>query len=429
MTKFTSFNLKPELLEGIEGMRFDTATPIQEKAIPEILAGNDLIACAQTGTGKTAAFTIPVVDRLMGKGDAKTRCLVIVPTRELAIQIDQTLDGLSYFTGITSQAIYGGSQSGDFDTQKKAIQEGADILIATPGRLKSYLHLNILNLDTIEILVLDEADRMMDMGFIEDIRAIVGRCPKERQTLMFSATMAAKIRKLAHSILKRPKQINLAVDKPAENINQQAYLVHDRHKEALLLYILNHANVKNMIVFTARKDSADQLYQSIKKNNQSVQVIHSGRDQEERKETMRKFKAGQYKIVVATDILSRGIDIDDLSHVVNYDIPDDPADYVHRIGRTARAGSSGAAISFINEKDQFNFYNIEQLIERELEKLLTPQDIGDSPTYDPKRKPAKNRKKKNTSGRRNHNKKRNFKKRPSGKGPRKQEHEKKNRNQ
>ncbi len=391
--KFKDLNLKPELIEGIEGMRFENATPIQEKAIPVILDNHDLIACAQTGTGKTAAFIIPVLNKLIGKADSKTRCLIIVPTRELAIQIDQNLEGLSYYTGVTSQAVYGGGESADFVAQKKSIQQGVEILIATPGRLKSYLHLDILDLSTIETLILDEADRMLDMGFIEDIKAIIQKCPKERQTLMFSATMAARIRDLSEDILNNPKQINLAIAKPAENINQQAYLVNSEHKDALLMFILEHASIKNMIIFVSRKDSADQLYRKIKAHNHSVKVIHSGRDQTERNETMRLFKAGKFKIIVATDILSRGIDIDDLSHVVNYDIPDDPADYVHRIGRTARAGASGAAISFINQKDQFNFYNIEQLIERELEKLHIPSVIGESPEYNPQKPTKKKRNK------------------------------------
>lgn len=391
--KFTEFNLKPELAEGIEGMRFEEATPIQEKAIPIILDNHDLIGCAQTGTGKTAAFIIPVLNKLIGKANGKTRCLIVVPTRELAIQIDQNLEGLSYFTGVTSQSVYGGGESSDFVAQKKSIQEGVDIIIATPGRLKSYLHLNILDLSGIEVLILDEADRMLDMGFIDDIKSIIAKCPKERQTLMFSATMATKIRQLSEQILKQPKQINLAIAKPAENINQQAYMVNEEHKHELLMYILEHTAIKNMIIFVSRKDSADKLFQRIKKEGHAAHVIHSGREQTERKETLRLFKAGKYKIVVATDVLSRGIDIDDLSHVVNYDIPDDPADYVHRIGRTARAGASGAAISFINRKDQFNFYNIEQLIERELEKLKIPTEIGVSPEYNPElpRKKGNNR--------------------------------------
>ncbi|MAX80942.1 MAG: ATP-dependent RNA helicase [Crocinitomicaceae bacterium] len=415
--KFSELNLKQELLESIDAMRFEEATPIQEKAIPAILSGKDLIACAQTGTGKTAAFIIPVLNKLIGKNDSVTRCLIIVPTRELAIQIDQNLDGLSYFTGITSQAIYGGSQSEDFVAQKKSIQKGVDILIATPGRLKSYLHLNILDLSTIEMLVLDEADRMLDMGFISDIRHIISKCPANRQTLMFSATMAANIRKLSETILNKPEQINLAIAKPSEKINQRAIMVHDKNKDALLLDILEKEKIKNLIAFTSRKDSADELYRKLKNKNYSVKVIHSGRDQTERNETMRLFKAGKLQIVVATDILSRGIDIDELSHVVNYDIPDDPADYVHRIGRTARAGASGAAISFINEKDQYYFYNIEQLIEREVPKENTPEEIGESPVYDPN-KPRKKKGNRNKKSGFKGNSKGKFNNRKKGPNPR-----------
>ncbi len=396
--KFRELPLADSLLEGIEAMRYEETTPIQEEAIPIIQAGTDLIACAQTGTGKTGAFIIPVVNRMIQTKGKGVRCLILVPTRELAIQIDQNLDGLSYFTGVASQAVYGGNQSDNFVAQKQAIQSGTEILIATPGRLLSYLNLGILSLQDIEVLILDEADRMLDMGFISDIRKIVSKCSTTRQTLLFSATMASGIRKLAQEILENPKQINLAIAKPAEGINQQGFLVHDGNKIQLLKHILTNEHVKNMIVFTSTKEMADKTYRELVSAQIKARAIHSGKDQDERNETLRLFKSGEFVVLIATDILSRGIDIDELSHVVNFDVPDDPADYVHRIGRTARAGSKGAAYTFINESQQPRFYNIELLIERTVDKQNTPESIGESPLYEPtKKRPQK-------GGRGNHGK-------------------------
>ena len=386
---FNSFNLSSEVLEGIDCMQYASATPIQENAIPVILSGKDMIACAQTGTGKTAAFLIPLIQLMQKKQGSHIKCIILAPTRELVVQIDQNLQGLAYFAGVSSKSVYGGNQSEEFTQQKLSIQNGADIIIATPGRLIAHINLGYVDFSNVEVLVLDEADRMLDMGFVADILKINELLINKKQTLMFSATMATPIRKLAQQILNTPHQLNLAIAKPAEGINQQAYMVKDGNKIAVLEHVLATNEVKNMIVFASSKISVDNIEYRLKKLNYSVRSIHSGKEQGERNETLRLFKAGEFNILVATDILSRGIDIDELSHVVNFDIPDDPADYVHRIGRTARAGKSGAAVAFINEKDQFKFYNIEQLIERELEKLITPVEIGESPEYRPNVKPKK----------------------------------------
>lgn len=385
--KFIDLPLDPEVLESVHSMGFDTPTPIQEQAIPIILNKKDLIGCAQTGTGKTAAFLIPLIQKLRNTPGNKIKALIIVPTRELAMQIDQAMDGLSYFTGVSSFPIYGGGQGDVFSDQKKAIMQGADMLVATPGRLLAHIKLGYVDFSGINTLVLDEADRMLDMGFFPDIKTIVEKLPTERQSLMFSATMATEIRKLSNHILTEPKQINLAIAKPAAGITQRSFLVYDRSKIPLLEHLIADEKVQNMLIFASRKISVDDIVRSLQRKKYDARSIHSGKTQEERNETLRAFRNGHVKILVATDILSRGIDIEGLSHVVNYDIPDDAADYVHRIGRTARADATGMAISFINEADQYKIANIEALIEKELPKELTPEDIGKSPEYDPNRRP------------------------------------------
>ncbi len=393
--KFTDLKLQSDVLEAIDAFGFEYATPIQSQVITPVLEGRDVVGCAQTGTGKTAAFLIPVVNQLLTKKHEAIRCLILAPTRELAIQIEQNLVGLIYNTNITCQAIFGGNQKDNFTEQKQSIQNKVDILVATPGRLIAHINLGYTDLSEIDYFILDEADRMMDMGFIGDIMKIHKLLPAQKQTLMFSATMAANIRKLAEKILTDPVQINLAVDKPAENINQLAFMVYDNNKIALLKYIVENSTITNMLVFASRKNDVDTITRELNRVGIECAAMHSDKDQQERNELLRSFKSGKIKILIATDILSRGIDIDSLSHVVNYDIPDDPADYVHRVGRTARAGKSGAAISFINEADQFKFYNIEKLIERELDKGETPSAIGQSPEYDP----TKPRKKPHGKGR------------------------------
>lgn len=381
--KFSELNISPELVEAVGYMGFENCTPIQEEAIPTILAGKDLIGCAQTGTGKTAAFLIPLLEKLSNSNHDKVKSLIIVPTRELALQIDEQVQAIGYFMGISCIPVFGGGEGGDFSQQKSAIQQGADIIIATPGRLIAHMNLGYVDFSGLELLIMDEADRMLDMGFIDDITKIIKECPTERQTLMFSATMATQIRVLAKQVLKDPQQINLAIAKPAEGVNQQIYLVHDSNKIALLSDILDKEEIQNMIIFASRKEMVDQIERQLQRKKHSVKSLHSGREQSERQDRLREFKSGNLKILVATDVLSRGIDIDGLSHVLNFDMPNDAADYVHRVGRTARADKKGTAISFVNQADQLKLLNVEELIEKSLPKNDTPPEIGESPKYDP----------------------------------------------
>lgn len=381
---FAKFNLTDKLVEGIEGLGYVQPTPVQEQVIPLLLQGNDLVGCAQTGTGKTAAFLIPVIQRLMKKQGGNTRCLIVVPTRELAMQIDQQVTGLGYFTGISSCPVYGGNQPELFDVQKRSIQQGADILIATPGRLLGHINLGYVDLSCIEFFVLDEADRMLDMGFIEDIQKIISHLPAKRQTMMFSATMPPKIRQLAKNILTQPAEVSLSAATPAEGIHQLSYLVSNRHKITLLEQLIRSMEIGSMLIFASTKNAVDDINRTLKKMGMDVKSIHSGKTQDERTEIMRRFKAGKIQIMVATDILSRGIDVDGITHVINYDVPSDPEDYIHRIGRTARAERSGVAITFINEEDQECFQRIERMIGRELLKMNIPKSIGASPAYNPR---------------------------------------------
>jgi len=380
---FKKFNLKPSLQEGIDAMQYTEPTPVQEQALPIILKNEDLMGFAQTGTGKTAAFLIPILEKLDGRTESGIKCLILVPTRELAQQIEVNLIGLGYFTSVSSQAVYGGNQGDLFSAQKNSLTQGVDIIIATPGRFLQHLNLGYVKLDQVEMLVLDEADRMLDMGFVGDIMKISELLPKSKQTLFFSATMDVKIKQLASKLLKNPNEISLAIAKPAEGINQMAFMVFDEFKIPLLEHFLKNQDVKNMIVFASRKTQVDEVTRRLDRLGFSVVAMHSDRTQDERNEAIRLFKSGHYAILVATDIVSRGIDIDDLSHVVNFDIPNEPADYVHRIGRTARAGKNGAGVSFINVDDQVKWSYIEKLIEREIDKYLTPEEIGGSPAYDP----------------------------------------------
>lgn len=383
--KFKDIELDYGLHDGIAALGFEETTPIQAEAIPLIQEGNDLIACAQTGTGKTAAYLIPAIDRLLLKEAKGTRALILAPTRELANQIDQNIEALSYFTGVTSASVIGGKSSGDFERQKFALENGAEIIVATPGRLLIYLSLGTIDFSNLEVLILDEADKMLDMGFYADIIKIVGNLPKERQTLMFSATMPKKIRDLAKEILKEPKEINLNLAKPAAGINQMAYSVFDEQKIPLLAHILSSREVESMIIFASSKVSVDRITSQLKKLKYRVEAMHSDKTQEERQEALRDFKNRNYQILVGTDVLARGIDIDNLSHVVNFDVPRDAEDYVHRVGRTARASATGEAITFINPKDQHKFFRIERLIESEVPKPEVPEELGEVPPYNPRR--------------------------------------------
>ena len=366
-------------------MGYTKPSPIQEQAIPAALAGKDLIACAQTGTGKTAAYLLPVLDFIAYERPAHTTALILCPTRELAKQIDEQVEGFGYHVGASSIAIYGGGKSENWEQQKRALTQGADIIIATPGRLIAHMQLGYVKLEQLDFLILDEADKMLDMGFSDDIIQIVSHLPVKRQTLLFSATMPNKIREFSKKILHEPEEIRLAVSKPAENINQQLYMVYDTMKLALLEHLIGTLDVQSMILFTSRKMNVGPIERALRKKGLNVRGITSDRTQEEREQVMRDFKNKQFQILVATDVMSRGIDVSELSHVVNFDLPRDAEDYVHRIGRTARAGTSGMAITFVSDHDQDAVVKIEKLIERELEKKPTPEEIGPSPEFDPKK--------------------------------------------
>lgn len=381
---FRDFNFNETLLDGLDAMGFEKATPIQEQSIPVVLANKDLIACAQTGTGKTAAYLLPIMNKIADEGNGKLNTLIIAPTRELAQQIDQQVEGLAYFTGITSIPVYGGGDGNIFSQQQKAMREGADIVIATPGRLIAMLTSSgSVDMSSIKHLVLDEADRMLDMGFFDDIVRIINYLPSERQTLLFSATMPPKIRLLANKILKDPEQINIAISKPAEGILQQAYMAYDTQKIALVKHILTQQTSGSIIMFAGTKEKVKELDKELKRAGISIKAFHSDLEQAEREEIMRGFRNRDIRILIGTDILSRGIDVDGISLVINYDVPPDPEDYVHRIGRTARAETTGTAITFINPRDARRFFDIESLIGYEITKLPLPEGLGEAPQYQP----------------------------------------------
>ncbi|WP_085950708.1 DEAD/DEAH box helicase [Fibrella aestuarina] len=360
-------------------MNYKQATPIQEQAIPLILDGKDLIACAQTGTGKTAAFLIPLLDRIAHANHDHTSTLVLVPTRELAKQIDDQVEGFSYFVSATSIAIYGGGKGDEWDKQRRALETGADIIIATPGRLLAHMQLGYVNFDKLDYLVLDEADKMLDMGFSDDILKIVKILPTKRQTLLFSATMPPKIRSFADRILQQPEEIRLSVSKPAAGIDQQVYLAKDHQKLPLLEHLMGQMDVKSMVLFTSRKSEVNAIVRALAKRGYQAKGISSDLEQEEREIVLREFKNKQLQIIVATDVLSRGIDVDNITHVVNFDVPRDAEDYVHRIGRTARASTTGTAITFVNEADMNKLGRIEKLIERKLDRLSVTEELGLGP--------------------------------------------------
>ena len=409
---FKELGLNEDLLEALEHMNFVEATPIQEQAIPIILSGKDLIACAQTGTGKTAAFLLPTLDLISRDNRPGVKALIVCPTRELAIQIDRQVQGLAYFLGVFSIPIYGGGGGGDWDQQKKALSEGADIVVATPGKLISHLNMGYANFKNLTHFILDEADRMMDMGFRDDIEKIASFLPKKRQNLMFSATMPEKIRNLIKSIMSpNPAQVNLAISKPAAGVLQAAYLVNDEHKAKLVSRLIaDKPNFSKIIVFTSTKDKVREVKRALSKADYKVGAISSDYEQEEREEVLRAFKAERIRVLVGTDVISRGIDIKDINLVINYDVPKQAEDYVHRVGRTARASTTGVAITLVNPKDMGTFQKIEQLIEKEVVKLKIPADIGESPEWQPQQKGGKSK---------NYRKNKNYKKSRSYKGNKK----------
>jgi ATP-dependent RNA helicase RhlE len=383
---FDEFDLDDRVLDGIDAMGYTTATPVQQEVIPPIIAGRDILACAQTGTGKTAAFLLPIIHRLITEPHEthKINSLIIVPTRELAVQIAQTLEGMSYFTNVSSIAVYGGSNGALFSAEKKALSSGVDMVICTPGRMIAHLNMGYVKLDSVKYLVLDEADRMLDMGFNDDIIKITSFLPKVRQNLLFSATMPDKIRKLAMKILHNPEEINIAISKPPEKIVQEAFVVYEEQKIPLIKYILQQKEFGSIIVFCSRKQNVKQLAQELQRARFSVEEIHSDLEQDKREQVLMDFKNKKLKMLVATDILSRGIDIEDIDLVINYDVPNDAEDYIHRIGRTARAATDGTAYTIVSEKEQRKFARIEDVLGKPVTKAILPPQLGPVPEYTPK---------------------------------------------
>jgi ATP-dependent RNA helicase RhlE len=385
---FQSFNFESSLQEGLDAMGFDRPTPIQEMAIPVIMQGRDLIACAQTGTGKTAAFVLPILNKISKSGSNTLNTLILAPTRELAIQIDQQIQGFSYFLGISSVPIYGGGDGIVWEQQKKALETGAEIVVATPGRLIALLAGGKIDLSTLEHLILDEADRMMDMGFSDDILKIVNYLPQNRQTVLFSATMPPKIRQFSMKFLRGPEEISLAIGKTAEGVTQSMYSVYDSQKEDLVRHILSRKAYEAVIIFASTKDKVKALYKVLRKQF-DIEAFHSDLEQVEREKIMSNFKNKAVKILIGTDIISRGIDVVGIELVINFDTPSDPEDYVHRVGRTARADKEGEAITFVNPKDQHKFARIEKLIGMQVTQNPLPENFEKGPEYiGEKAKPA-----------------------------------------
>lgn len=402
--RFDELGLDPDILRSLEAMNFHEMTPVQEATIPIILNDNDLIGCAQTGTGKTAAYTLPLLDKLIRKpnSDNVVRSLIVVPTRELAMQIDVQFQGFSYFLPLSTTVVYGGGDGIGWEQQKQGMLRGSDIVVATPGRLLAHLANSGIDLSHVEYFVLDEADRMLDMGFHDDIMKIIKALPEKRQTLLFSATLPTKIRELAKQILHNPTEINIAVSKPNEAIEQGAYICYETQKLDLIRELFSNPLDSKTIIFASSKQKVKELTFILKRMKLNAAAMHSDLEQEQREEVILAFKNGKIDLLVATDIVARGIDIEDIGTVVNYDVPHDPEDYIHRIGRTARASATGRALTFVNEKEQGKFHRIELFMEREVEKLPLPAQLGEGPAYNPDTE-----KRRNNRGGRNGNRRQN----------------------
>ncbi len=375
---FTELDLNDSILDALDAMRFEQCTPIQEKSIPPLLKGCDLIGVAQTGTGKTAAYLLPILNKISDGGypEDAVNCIIMAPTRELAQQIDQAMQGFSYFMPVSSVAVYGGNDGILFTQQKRGLTKGADVVIATPGRLISHIQMGYVDLSRVSFFVLDEADRMLDMGFYDDIMQIVKLLPKERQTIMFSATMPEKIQQLAHQILTNPVEVKIAVSRPAEKIKQRVYYCYEKQKLALVRSLFQHKEAKRVLIFASKKVKVKEVARSLRQMGMNVGEMHSDLEQAKREEVMLAFKNGHISILVATDIVSRGIDIDDIQIVINFDVPHDYEDYVHRIGRTARAGAEGEALTFVSPDDLRYFRQIENFLRYKVEPLNVPKELG-----------------------------------------------------
>jgi len=383
--RFDELDLNEDVLQGISAMNFHEMTPVQEKTIPVVLEGKDLIACAQTGTGKTAAYSLPLLSELMDEGNTKNyiKSIIMVPTRELAQQIDLQLQGFSYFLPISTTVVYGGGDGSDWDTQKRGLLMGADIVVATPGRLLSHIANSGIDLSHVSHFILDEADRMLDMGFFDDITNIIKNTPSSRQTLLFSATLPTKIRNLSKQILNDPIEVNIAISKPNESILQSCYICNETQKLDLIKMLFNQGEIHKTIIFSSSKQKVKDLAKTLKRMKLCAEAMHSDLDQARREEVMLDFKNNKIDILVATDIVARGIDIDDIRAIINIDVPNDPEDYIHRIGRTARADADGVAITFVNVEEQYKFKEIEDFLEKKIYRIPIPAFIGESPEYNP----------------------------------------------
>ncbi|HIY47992.1 MAG TPA: DEAD/DEAH box helicase [Candidatus Alistipes faecigallinarum] len=383
--RFDELDLEDEILDGLEDMNFHEMTPVQEQTIPVILEGRDIIGCAQTGTGKTAAYTLPLLNKLLleGNPDNVVKSLIIVPTRELAQQIDQQFQGFSYYLPVSTTVVYGGGDGKGWDVQKRGMLMGSDVVIATPGRMIAHLQNSGVDLSHVEYLILDEADRMLDMGFSDDIMKIVSYMPRERQTILFSATLPPKIRELAKTILRNPVEVSIAISKPNEAIDQSAYICYESQKLGIIRELFAEPTDSKTIIFSSSKMKVKELAHTLKRMKLNVAAMHSDLEQAQREEVMLAFKNNKVNILVATDIVARGIDIEDIGLVINYDVPHDPEDYIHRIGRTARAAATGSAITFVCEEEQGKFHTIEKFIEREIRKADLPESVGEGPKYNP----------------------------------------------
>lgn len=383
--RFEELDLEDEILDGLEDMNFHEMTPVQEHTIPVILEGRDIIGCAQTGTGKTAAYTLPLLNKLLvgGNPDNVVKSVIIVPTRELAQQIDQQFQGFSYYLPVSTTVVYGGGDGKGWDAQKRGMLMGSDVVIATPGRMIAHLQNSGVDLSHVEYLILDEADRMLDMGFSDDIMKIVSYMPKERQTIMFSATLPPKIRELAKTILRNPAEVNIAISKPNEAIDQSAYICYESQKLGIIREMFAEPTESKTIIFSSSKLKVKELAHTLKRMKLNVAAMHSDLEQAQREEVMLNFKNNKVNILVATDIVARGIDIEDIGLVINYDVPHDPEDYIHRIGRTARAAATGSAVTFVCEEEQGKFRAIEKFIEKDIRKAELPAVVGEGPAYNP----------------------------------------------
>ena len=410
--RFDELPLCDAVLDGLQAMNFTEMTPVQEQAIPVILQKRDLIACAQTGTGKTAAYILPLLNNLQTTQhtDDAVNAIIMSPTRELAQQIDQQMEGFSYFVPTSSVAVYGGNDSRAWDVQRNGLQRGADVVIATPGRLISHLNLSEIDLSHVRYFILDEADRMLDMGFFDDIMQIVNRLPKERQTIMFSATMPAKIRQLAKTILRDPVEVKIAISRPPDSIMQTAYICEEGQKPAIIRNLFSEKSPEKVILFSGSKLKVKEITKTLRRMGLSVGEMHSDLDQAQRDSIMHEFRNNRVNMLIATDIVARGIDIDDITLVINYDVPWEVEDYVHRIGRTARAGENGMSITLVAPEEQYRFKQIEDFLEKSIFKIPLPEGIGEAPEYNPE---ANRRRKKQFSA-----PKGNFKRKHHGSGKR-----------